>query len=527
MPKMRDLSITRKLVLGFGVVRLLLAAAIGLGLKTLNSSQSTVSAMSGVVVPGVKYSGLVKYSFAQSRLDLTAMALAVDPSATAAAQAAMTADDTELDAEWKGYLDTFPVSTQADRDSFQADLATYRAERQALVTAAEANDTATFVATRDRDVTPLATRINTTLDRIQKAEVDNANATAVQGAADYRRALALLVGLGVAALAVAMVVAALVARSITRPLARTAAVVRGLAEGRLDQRVGYDAADEIGQLAAAVDRTMDQLSTTMTELTSTAQVLAGSSEEMSGVATRLSAGAAETSSQTHVVSAATEEISANIGTVAAAGEEMTAAISEIASSTSEASTTAAAAVAAADGAGRTLARLSASSREIGDVVKLITSIAQQTNLLALNATIEAARAGELGKGFAVVAGEVKELAQQTAQATESITARVAATQADVSEATAAIGEITEVITRIDALQATIAAAVEEQSATTGEMVRNVTEVSVGSREISATIAGIAGAAEQTTDAAAQTAQTAAGVSRSAADLQRLAARFTL
>ncbi len=206
---------------------------------------------------------------------------------------------------------------------------------------------------------------------------------------------------------------------------------------------------------------------------------------------------------------------------------MTSAIREIATSTADASSTAASAVSAATNAGETLDRLATSSREIGDVVKLITSIAEQTNLLALNATIEAARAGDAGKGFAVVAGEVKELAGQTARATEQIVARIGSTQTDAADAAAAITEITEVIARIDGLQATIAAAVEEQSATTSEMVRNVTEVSTGSQEIALNISGIAAAAGEATTGATRTAATAAEVSTAAAELDTLVGSFTL
>ncbi|MEZ0491678.1 methyl-accepting chemotaxis protein [Kineococcus sp. TBRC 1896] len=525
--RLRDLKITTKLATGFGIVCLLLATVLGLGLVKLASSQATVTSLSQVVVPGVQSIGTVKYAFAQSRLDLTSAALTTDAAATTTAVQAITADDAVLDAAWETYLATHPVSTKADRDTFAADLTRFRTARQQLVTAAQANDQAGFISARDSTIVPLATELNTVLDRIQKAETDNAAVTGAAGAAGYRTARAILLGLGIAALVIAVVVAVAVARSITRPLAATVRVVQGLAQGRLDQRVGTTSRDEVGQLATAVDTTMDHLHQTMTRIHATAATLAAASGDLSTVATQLSSGAQESAVQSQVVSAATEQISANIGTVAAAGEQMSAAIREIATSTADASATAATAVDAASGAGHTLERLSTSSREIGDVVKLITSIAEQTNLLALNATIEAARAGEMGKGFAVVAGEVKELAQQTARATEEIVAKVAATQTDATEAAGAITQIAEVIARIDGLQSTIAAAVEEQSATTAEMVRNVTEVSTGSNEIATNISGIAAAADRTTSGASRTAATAGEVTRAAGELNELVATFRL
>ncbi len=179
----------------------------------------------------------------------------------------------------------------------------------------------------------------------------------------------------------------------------------------------------------------------------------------------------------------------------------------------------------AESTNATISKLGESSTEIGNVVKVITSIAEQTNLLALNATIEAARAGEAGKGFAVVANEVKELAQETARATEDISRRVEAIQADTAGAVAAIGEISEVIARINDFQVTIASAVEEQTATTNEMNRSVTEAATGSTEIASNITGVARAAATTTEGVGQSQQTAAELARLSNQLEELCNRF--
>jgi methyl-accepting chemotaxis protein len=173
-----------------------------------------------------------------------------------------------------------------------------------------------------------------------------------------------------------------------------------------------------------------------------------------------------------------------------------------------------------------VAKLGDSSAEIGNVVKVITSIAEQTNLLALNATIEAARAGEAGKGFAVVANEVKELAQETAKATEDIARRVQAIQGDTTAAVAAIEEISSIVAQISDRQTTIASAVEEQTATTQEMSRSVTEAADGTGQIATNISGVSGAAEATTQALGQTRTAVDELSRMAADLRTTVGRFT-
>ena len=250
------------------------------------------------------------------------------------------------------------------------------------------------------------------------------------------------------------------------------------------------------------------------QLESSSQVLTTVSQQMAG-------NAEETSTQAGVVSAASEQISKNIQTAAAGAEEMTASIGEIAKNSNEAATVAKEAVRVAGSANETIKTLGYSSVEIGKVIKVITSIAQQTNLLALNATIEAARAGEAGKGFAVVANEVKELAKQTAQATEDISQRIEAIQAGSEGAVEAIARVSSIIGTINDISGTIAAAVEEQTVTTNEITLNVTEAARGSGEIAESIGGVATAAQNTSKGAGDTLGASKELTEMAAKLQQL------
>jgi len=255
-----------------------------------------------------------------------------------------------------------------------------------------------------------------------------------------------------------------------------------------------------------------------------AVTIAASAEELTAVSQQLTGNAGDTAQQASAASTTSEQVSANVNVVAASSEEMMASIREISKSATEAARVAKAAVTIAETTNSTIHQLGTSSSEIGKVIKVITSIAQQTNLLALNATIEAARAGEAGKGFAVVANEVKELAKETARATEEIGQKIEAIQTDTQAAVRAIGEVSQIINQVNDISNVIASAVEEQTATTTEIGRNVTEAAMGTNEIATSISGVARSAQATMAGAADTQTSARSLSEMASKLQLLASR---
>jgi methyl-accepting chemotaxis protein len=346
---------------------------------------------------------------------------------------------------------------------------------------------------------------------------------AAAAARTFSSRLILLVGLS--ALALGAIMMRLITRSISVPLGKAVKVLNRVAQGDLTQRLDLTSKDEVGQVAAALNNSIERTAETMRGIRESSVTLASSSEELSATSQQLGTTAEETATQANAVSATAEQVSSNVSAVASSSEELSASIREIAASANEATGVAAEAAMVAESTNATVSKLGRSSSEIGEVIKVITSIAEQTNLLALNATIEAARAGEAGKGFAVVANEVKELAKQTAKATEEIGGKITAIQIDASNATQAISRIGEVIGRINEIQGTIASAVEEQTSTTNEVTRNVTEAATGATEIAANVAGVAQAAQDSSSGAATTQGAASSLAQLAEELTRLVAQF--
>jgi methyl-accepting chemotaxis protein len=328
--------------------------------------------------------------------------------------------------------------------------------------------------------------------------------SAKKAEADEHAALTGMSTITVAALAIGLVMGFFISRSITSPINKAVARLKDIAEGEgdLTKRLEADSRDELGEMATWFNTFLHNLQAMIKDIAANSATLSNASTELSAISQQMSASSEQTSGKSSSVATATEEMSTNISSVAAAMEEattnlnmvasateqLTTSVSEIAQNSEKARGITGTAVSKARETSKKVNNLGDATQAISKVTEVITEISEQTNLLALNATIEAARAGEAGKGFAVVANEIKELAKQTAEATQEIKNQIEGVQGSTLATVADIGEISQVIAEVDETVSTIAAAVEEQSVTTQDIAGNISQASDGVQEVNTNVA---------------------------------------
>jgi methyl-accepting chemotaxis protein len=517
MPRLSNVSVSKRLsiIIATGVVAIAVVTGIGMwSQEQLTSHADTLRSFTATKA------ALNHLDTRESELKVDAYRAAHGDDSTGDA-----ADDVTSATEALNAASAFDLPGDIDTqiDDLAQSVTAFSTFVSAFVTDAKADPAA--VNGRYGQIAEQNSAVDDKLDAVHEqldAQI-TAQQTAMASAKSGARWWMLLVaGLGLLAL---ILLSVPLVRSILRPVRRVGDVVAALSDGDLTRQTGINSHDELGVMAASLDRAVAGIREAMQAMAANADTLAGAATELAATSSEIAGATSQTSAQTSAASVEADDISRNVQTVAAGGEEMSLSIREIAENTSHAAQIAGQAVSEAAAATASIERLGESSAQIGNVLNLITSIAEQTNLLALNATIEAARAGDAGKGFAVVASEVKDLAQETARATEDISTRVAAIQADTGGTVEVINRISAVIAKINDYQTTIASAVEEQTATTAEMSRSIAEVAAGAGRIASSITEVSHASSASVEGVNQTRQASGEVARTAEQLRSLVSAF--
>jgi len=527
------LTLGKKLGLGFGVVLALMVFSAVMTYLKSTDIRRTEDATVELRFPAIEIARMLQRDLNYTQVKGRQAILAgTDPSRWKEAKKAYEGAWNSTAKDVAQFDELSPKWPKADRDrldDIKKHLPWLRSTEDAAIAHAASGERDAVIRAGNENadlVTPANIAVKKSLDDLADSLValldkNKQELHAENHALNLAMALTVIVALGIG-----ISVAIFLGRSITGTTQSVLVQAEAIAAGDL---TGNDlkirSRDELGDLTTAINKMSGSLKRMIVAISGNAARVATASAELDATSEQITANSVETSTQADVVSKAAQAVSLNLQTVATGAEQMGASIREIAKSASEAARVASSAVKVAENTTTTVSKLGASSTEIGQVIKVITSIAQQTNLLALNATIEAARAGEAGKGFAVVANEVKELAKATAKATEDISRKIEAIQTDTKAAVDAIASISEVINQVNGISNTIATAVEEQNATTNEMSRNVGEAAAGSSEITRSIAGVAEAAQGTTQGASDTQKASQHLVETSTELRRLVEQF--
>lgn len=524
---MRNLKVAFKIALSFGVLLVLMASfgIFSLFKMSVINDQSTEIAENWL--PSVEVVGRLDTLVGNYRATESAHILSTDATKMAAFDANLQkirSDIATAKAEYEKLISS-PEEREIYSD-FSHDLESYLTVSDRLLTLSRNNANTEAATLYNGGSSAQQALMEEALGKLVALNTEGGKEASARGDEIYATAKLIVWGVLAIALLLSAGVGYMLTRSLSTPIGRLTAIMTDMERGQLKHDIPFtDQADEIGNIAKTLEKFRQSLEAAeamrleqsrqqqvqlergrrMEELVRSFDQVIGrvvgsvdsASTQLQSTAQGMSQIAEEMTQQAGNVAAASEEASSSVQTVASATEELRASISEINSRVDESARIIAQAVSEANNTNERVQKLSVSARKVGDVVTLINEIAGQTNLLALNATIEAARAGEAGKGFAVVAGEVKNLASQTAKATEEIAQQVKSIQDETASSVDAIVSITEIVRKVSEISTMISAAIEEQSAATLEISRNMQQAASGTSEVSENISGVNLASQET------------------------------